>query len=219
MRTDDFIRTIAGEARPVRRLPPPASRIALWLAVALPAVLAIVLLMSPRADLAEKLADTRFQIEQLAAFVTAIAAGYAAFSMVVPGRSRWTALLPLPPLALWLGSLGESCIQDWIRAGPEGLRLEWDWVCIPSIALVGLVPAAAMVMMLRRGAPLAPSATLALGALAAAALGNFGLRLFHPQDASLMVLVWQFGTVALIAAVAGCTGRHVLRWPRLSPTS
>jgi hypothetical protein len=55
-----------------------------------------------------------------------------------------------------------------------------------------------------RGAPLSPRITPALGALAAAALGNFGLRVFHPADASLMVLIWHFGGVALRArGIAG----------------
>lgn len=49
-----------------------------------------------------------------------------------------------------------------------------------------------------------------LGTLAAAALANFGLRLFHTADAALMVLVWQFGTVVLFTALAGLWGRRLL---------
>jgi hypothetical protein len=83
-----------------------------------------------------------------------------------------------------------------------------------------------MVIMLRRGAPLMPCATVALGGLAAAGLGNFGLRLFHPQDTSLMVLVWQVGSVFILAALSACVGRYVLNWqsfigaaPRLTATN
>lgn len=215
MKTDDLIQRIASDARPVRPLPSPAVRALVWLAIALPYVAAVVLLMTPRPDLLDVLADARFMIEQAAAFATAVAAAFAAFWSVVPGRSRWPILLPAAPLAVWLAALGQGCLAEWVRLGPAGLSLGWDWVCIPAIAMVGMAPAAVMVLMLRRGAPLFPFATLALGALAAAALGNFGLRLFHPQDASLMVLVWQFGSVALMAGLAGCCGRHVLRWPRL----
>jgi len=50
------------------------------------------------------------------------------------------------------------------------------------------------------------------GALAAAGLGNFGLRLFHTQDASLMVLVWQVGTVVVLTTFAGSAGRLLLDW-------
>jgi hypothetical protein len=57
--------------------------------------------------------------------------------------------------------------------------------------------------------------TVMLGALAAAALGNVGLRLFHPQDASLMILVWQFGSVALLSIRAGWGGHRILDWRQL----
>jgi hypothetical protein len=75
-----------------------------------------------------------------------------------------------------------------------------------------------MVFMLRRGAPLAPHATGALGGLAAAALGDFGLRFFHPQDASLMVLVWQFGAVVLLSALAGTVRHRILHWRHTIPS-
>ena len=55
--------------------------------------------------------------------------------------------------------------------------------------------------------------TTALGALAAAAMGATALRLFHAQDASAMILAWQFGAVALLAGFGALMGRHILPWP------
>jgi hypothetical protein len=57
--------------------------------------------------------------------------------------------------------------------------------------------------MLLRGSPIAPITTTMLGALASAASAELGLRLFHQQDANLMVLVWQVGSVVMLAFVAG----------------
>lgn len=213
LETDELIRRLAMSARPVSRLRPPWMRTAQWLAIALPSVAIVVMLVSPRDDLAAKLAETPFLIEQVAALATAVTASIVAFCMIIPGYSRKLALLPLPPLALWLGSLGRGCLESWLQSDSGALQLSPDWICFPSIAMVGAVPALVMVAMLRRGAPMAPRMTVAFGALAAAALGNFGLRLFHDQDASLMVLVWQFGSVALLSALAGWGGRHILRWP------
>ncbi|MCK6454698.1 MAG: DUF1109 domain-containing protein [Alphaproteobacteria bacterium] len=210
--TDDLIRRLAHSGAQVRPLASPSRRTLFWLAVSLPYVAAIVLLMSPRPGLIEKLSELRFQVEQLAALATAVSAAMASFCAIVPGRPRWPLLIPLLPLAVWLGSLGQGCIETWLAYGAEGLRLRPDLICFPAIAMVGAVPAAAMVVMLRRGAPLYPRATIALGALAAAALGNFGLRLFHTQDASLMVLVWQFGSVALMSALASRAGRRLINW-------
>ena len=55
-------------------------------------------------------------------------------------------------------------------------------------------------------------ATVLGGGLAASALADFGLRLFHTTDASLMVIVWQVGTVALLTALSALLGRRLLRW-------
>jgi len=213
LETDDLIQRLATSARPVHRLLPPWWRTAQWLSIALPSVAVVVMLMSPRDDLAAKLLEMRFLVEQAASLATAVTAAIAAFCLVVPGYNRKLALLPLLPLAIWLGSLGQGCLQNWLRLGTEAFRLYPDWICFPSIALVGAVPALTMTAMLRRGMPMAPRITVALGALAAAALGNFGLRLFHYQDASLMVLVWQFGSVVLLTVLAGWSGTRILRWP------
>ena len=125
------------------------------------------------------------------------------------GFSRLS-LRPIVEWQLWLASLGEGCLQ--ILAADGFRNFASDWFCLPAIVLVGTVPAIAMAVMLRRGAPLTPKITTGLGGLAAAGLGNFGLRLFHPQDSSLMILVWQMGSVLLLTFLCGVAGRFLLRW-------
>jgi hypothetical protein len=100
-----------------------------------------------------------------------------------------------------------------VQGGAQGLQFHVDLACFPSILLVSVVPGVLILIMIRRGAPIAPVTTTALAALAAAAFGATALRLFHAQDASLMVLVWQFGSVAMLAGLGALTGRHILRWP------
>jgi hypothetical protein len=41
------------------------------------------------------------------------------------------------------------------------------------------------------------------------------LRLFHPEDAGLMVLIWQLGAVLLLVALSGWVGQYLLSWPAL----
>lgn len=213
MDTDRLIDQLAAKAEPVRPLPDPWGRASLWLVIAIPYVVLVVILMSPRPDLAMLLADPRFQVELVAALATAMLGAVAAFACTVPGQSRTVCLLPMAPLAIWFASLGYGSIQDWQALGPEGLRLRIDWDCMPATALIGIVPAIAMVAMLRRGAPLFPRVTLAMGALAVGALAQAGMQIYHVGDISLMVLVWHVGSVAVLAAVAGWIGRRVLRWP------
>lgn len=211
MDTDKLIACLTENADPVRRLSSPWVRTALWFAIAIPYVAVIVVMMAPRNDLVLKFTDFRFLLEQVAALCTAIGAAVAAFQSIVPGYNRRFLLLPLVPLTVWLASLGQGCVQLWLR-GEALVSFTSDFICIPAIALVGTLPAAAMVLMLRKGAPLWPHASAALGGLAAAGLGNFGLRLFHAQDASLMVLVWQMGTVFMLTVLCGWAGRLFLDW-------
>ncbi len=210
--TGALIHRLAESAEPVQPLPRPWVRTSAWVALAIAYLGLVIFVVSPRSDLMAKLSEWRYVIEQLAALATGVAAALAAFASVIPGYSRKFILAPALPLAVWLATLGQGCVQDWISSGPHGLTLRPDWLCFPSIALVGALPAVAMLAMLRRGAPLTPRLTIALGALAAAGLGNFGLRFFHPQDAGLMVLVWQFGSVFALSALAGWAGRYMLPW-------
>jgi len=213
MDTNALIAELANSAAPVRRLPTPWARMLLWLALSLPFLAAVIWLMMPR-DISPvaALADRRFVIEEAILLLTALTAALTAFASVVPGYDRRVLLIPLVPLAAWLASLGEGCWRNWVALGADGLTLRPDWDCLPPAILVGIVPAIAMVVMLRRGAPLLPRISIALGALAVAALANLGLRLFHVGDASVMVLFWHLGGAAMVPGLAGLVGRRVLYW-------
>jgi hypothetical protein len=219
MTTGRLIEQLAGSLVAMPPLPRPWLRAARWLSLSLLFVALVILVVSPRADLTDKLSEARFLIEQGAALLTGVMAAYAAFASTIPGVSRKVILLPLLPLAIWLGSLGQGCLDAWVRSGPEGLTLQPDWLCFPAILLVGSLPAIAMLTMLQRGAPLSPRVSVALGGLAAAGLGDFGLRMFHPQDASVMVLVWQVGSVLILAALEGCVGRRLFDWRSVAAQS
>jgi hypothetical protein len=212
MGTEKLIQRLTDSAYPVSPLPAPWIRVILWLSVSVPYIVLVVYVMSPRADLMAKAVEARFLIEQGAALATGIAAAIAAVACTIPGYSRKILILPMLSLAVWLGALGQGCLSAWAQFGADGLFVKPDWYCFPAIVLVGSIPAVTMTAMLRRGAPLMPHTAVALGGLAAAGLGNFGLRLFHPQDASVMVLIWQFGTVAILACAAGACGHYLLNW-------
>jgi len=213
MQPEELVKILAAGAKPVRRLSSPMVRLLIWLGVSVAYAALVVWLMGVRPDLPSKLADTRFAVELAATFMTSVLAAAAAFCAGCPGRPIWERFAPLPALGLWFWSLGEGCWRTFAASGAEGLSFRLDLLCLPSIMLVSVVPGALMLKMIRQGAPIAPVATTALAALAAGALGATALRLFHAQDASVMVLVWQFGSVALLAGLGALTGRQLLRWP------
>ncbi len=211
--TDALIDRLVVDAAPVTVVAPVWRRVALWLALAVPPLVVIIavhgLVLAPAALVADRL----IHAEQLAALVTAIAAAAAAFASTIPGLDRRWRWLPAIPLAVWLALIGKGCFDEWVRLGPEGLVITPDFTCFVPMMLMATVPAASMLVMLRRGAPLAPRATLLLGALATAALVAFGLRFFHAGDATISILVWHMGFVALFVAATSLAGRRALRWP------
>ncbi len=211
METDQLIRRLADSATPVRRLAAPWRRTSLWLVISLTYILAVIATYLIARHGPGPI-EAPLVLEQTAILATAITAAIAAFSSTVPGRDQQIWLLPLIPLAIWLFSLGEGCLHDWFSPGAGGLRLRADWDCAPAAIILSVVPAAVMVAMLRRGAPLQPRLSLALAALAVAALVNFALRIFHAGDISVMVLVWHFGGLAVLSAIASQFGRAVLNW-------
>ena len=215
MDTSRLIAELSNHADPVRRLPSPWVRTLLWLALAIPPVIIVVWFYGVDVDLATVLADRRFVIEQTSTFVTALAAAVAALHSTIPGRSRKWYWLLLVPLTVWLATVGAGCFLDWRATGPAALELRLDNDCVSAAILVGIVPAVTIVGMLRKGAPLSPRLTLVLGALATAGIVSFALGFFHIGDVSIMVLVWQFGLVAVLSACAGLVAPRFLGWSQI----
>lgn len=219
METNELIARLSTDVRPVVRLAPPLRRLGFWLLIELPyaALLLFVFRDHAAPGLRETMSSPRYFVEQTAALLTAVTAAYAAFVSLVPGSGRRVLWLPVLPLALWLASIGQGCVQDWLRYGPAGLAVRLDMDCLVPMLLIGIVPAVVMIAMLRRGAPLMPRATLVLGGLAVAGLVNFVLQLFHGGDLTIMILVWHIGFVIVVAAIAGWLGPWLLGWDRMKP--
>jgi hypothetical protein len=154
-------------------------------------------------------------IEIVAILATALTAAVSAFAATIPGAGRRWLFLPVIPLAIWLANIGKACVNDWIHLGPASLLLRVDGPCFLPMVLMGIVPMAAMLIMLRRGAPMAPRTTLFCGALAIAALTNLGLKLIHAPDVSIMALAWSFAAVMIAAAIARRRGTPMLGWRRV----
>ncbi len=214
METNSLIEQLAMRAGPVSRLLPPWRRTVFWLAGSLLYVGVVAWLHLRTSGLPGAL-GLRIVLEESAILATAVTAAIAAFSSTVPGRDRRIALIPLIPLAIWLVTLGQGCLSDWQASGAAGLALRADWGCALAAITLSVLPTVAMIAMLRRGAPLVPGTSTLLGAVAVAAVVNFGLRLFHAGDLSIQILVWHLGGAVVLALAASGLGRHVLSWRAL----
>jgi hypothetical protein len=70
--------------------------------------------------------------------------------------------------------------------------------------------------MLRRGAPLTPSLTAFLAALAALSFANIEACLTRPHAFALTVLLWHGSTVAAVATLCAFMGHRWFRWPEIT---
>jgi hypothetical protein len=209
--TNALISRLAAEAAPVRPLRPPMLRAACFLAAGAVFVGLVVLYMGVRPDLGSVMALPWRQTEFWASIATAVTAAMAAFHLAVPGRSAAWALLPLPAATLWLATLGFGCWHDFVRLGPEGLAWGTSWSCLKAIVLTSIPLAALLFWMLRFGSAARPVPTAAFGVLGVAALAAAGLSLYHHLEAAVLVLIWHFGTVALLVALAAIGNRGIFR--------
>ncbi|MBI3049971.1 MAG: DUF1109 family protein [Acidobacteria bacterium] len=213
MDTDHLIRTLADRVELVTPLPRPSRRAVAWTAAGAAYLFVLVAVVSPRDDLDARVRDPWFVLEQAAALVTGVTAALAAFASVVPGSRRGVVAWPVAAGAVWIALVAAGAVGELDRGAAASLLMQADWSCVWTVLAGASVPAAMMATMLRRGVPLTPHITAALGGLAAAGLGNLGICLFHAHSSSLVLLVWHCGTVVATAALAAAAGGHILRWP------
>jgi hypothetical protein len=202
--TPELIDDLVSCASPVRRLRPPVERALLWIGLAALILALISFEHGVREDLAERLRQPTFAIGIVAAAVTGILSAIAEFTISIPDRSRRWVLLPVPALVVWVSTISYECFADWISIGPNGVRMGEALSCFASLVLTSVPLGIVLIIMLRYAALVHSGSVAMLGGLAVAAITSTALAIFHDLDATVMILVWNLGTAALITAV-GCT--------------
>ena len=204
--TPELIEMLCADAKPVRRLRPPLVRAALWLLFAGLVLFALAVLQGTRPDLAERVREPTFVGALAGSLLTGVLAAIAAFHLSLPDRSRLWLLLPAPTLVLWGSTIGYGCLTDWVSIEPGGVRLGTTLECFATLAIASLPLYLVLLVMLRHAARLHPTMVAMMGGLASAGIAATALSLFHELDASVMVLLWNLGTAALIVALSGMFG-------------
>ena len=213
MRNEDLIGELTAGLRPVRRMARPGRQAGLWLALATVAVGGAVAVHGLRHDMAERMLLPQEVLQWTASVVAGGTAALAAAMLARPDRSARWVLLPLPALVLWFASLGWGCLTDLARLGPMGTQIGTSWGCFKFILAMGIPLAGAQFWLLRHAGAVRPGPVLVLGGLASAALCSAGLSLFHHLDASVMILLWHGGAMALLTLLGWLLGRPVLWRP------
>jgi RNA polymerase sigma factor (sigma-70 family) len=191
------------------RLRPPLLRAGLWLLLAavIIGLLTVSHGLSPR--FAERMQDVTFVTGMFASLLTGVLAAIATFMLSLPDRSRLWLLLPSPPLIVWLSNIGYQCFAGWVSLPPGAVTVEAASSCVATLVLTSLPLSLVMLAMLRYAALLRPISVILMGSLAVSALTSVALSMFHPLDATVMVLGWNLGTAVLFTGLAALFGRRI----------
>ena len=196
---DDTVARLSADLRPVRRLPAPPLRAASWIGL----VAAMALGLACFCDLPglgrRLTVAPDMWLAVAASTTTAVLAALAAFELSVPGRSARWALLPVPPLLLWISASGLGCLRVWGAPTTSALGTmgEADH-CLTHILMMSVPLMAVMMVMVRRACPLRPNLTALVSGLAIAAASATLLNFDHPYDASATDLLAHLVAVLLV---------------------
>ncbi|MCK1446673.1 DUF1109 domain-containing protein [Bradyrhizobium sp. 48] len=207
MDTADLIRSLATNAPPVKRLRPPLVRAVGWLLLAAAIMGLMTISHGVRPQFAERMQDAVFAINMISSLMTGVLATIATFFISLPDRSRWWLLLPAPALVVWLSTIGYQCFAGWVPVPPGAITIEAASGCLATLVLTSLPLSLLMLAMLRYAATLRPTSVILMGSLAVSAITATALSMFHPLDATAMILGWNLGTAVLFLTGAAIFSR------------
>lgn len=210
-RTPELIERLVADAAPVRRLRPPMVRAGCWLLVAAGIIGLLSMVSGLRPDFGERLRQPIFLLGGGAALLTGVLAAIAAFMASLPDRSRLWLALPIPAAALWISTVGIGCLTHWVTLDPGDIQFGEAADCFATLLASGVPLSVAMFWMLRHVAALRPVGVTFVASLSVAALTASALTLLHQFDASVMILLWNFGAASLVIAVDAVIAGKLLR--------
>jgi hypothetical protein len=216
MNTDDLAQNLARRLRPAPPLPQPRARAGIWFAGAALYVALLAIAMGFVNGYPGGV-GAAFLVAQIAAIVTSLLAGAAAFASVVPGFASRSRRLTGVAAAVWLATLaaGSTADGDWSALSAA----THEWWCVVFIVAGGAPLLAVLAWMLRRGAPLEPAATAAFAALSVAALANVGACISLPHANTAAMLAWHGGVIVACTVLAAASGRLLFSWRLERPST
>lgn len=212
MRTDDLVRALAADGGR-QRLRLGTGLAAALLATTVAVAVGYFWLHGLRTEVVALAWTPRIVFKFALPLAAAIAAGGLALDLVRPGvpvrrRLLW---LGAVAVALAVGVAAELAVLPMAAWGPRLVGAN-AMRCLATVPLLSLLPLAAAVAALSRGAPTSPAAAGASAGLAAGAAGALVYAAVCPDDSPLFVAVWYGVAVAAVAGLGALAGRRFLRW-------
>jgi len=212
--TAALIAQLAGGVAPVRRVWPPARRLALWLAIECGVVVAALVASGWRADLAARLTSPGFASEIVLLIAVGLGSAVLALLAAVPGREPARALA-LAACAGVVTGVGALYAGEPATAYGTGQLVATGWPCAAGIFAVAALPWLVLLLAVRRGATLVPGLAGLLSGSATFFIAAAAVRVACPSDERWHLLVFHLGSVVFGAAASVVLGLVWLsRWRR-----
>lgn len=210
MKTDDLIRVLA---RDTLAEPPLVRGLMAGLVPALAIALAGLLgVMGPRADLVQALANPLSVMRFVLGLALGALALIAALRLARPGQGRGVVLpvLVVPAVA------GALWIWAWVATPDEGRQMAMVGktlsACLTTIPALSVLPVAAGLLALRRGAPTRPALAGAMVGLGSGGLAAAIYALHCTEDSPLFYVTWYGLAIVGVTLASTLIGARALRW-------
>jgi hypothetical protein len=207
--TEKLIEALASDRE--TEMPPNRMLLAALLAGFVGAGLLFFSLLGPRGNFLDSLSSWRFVMKFVVSLTLALSAAILIARAMRPDARRLDTLLALAPLLL-LGMVTAEVTNVPEAVWMPRLIGHNATACMVFIPLFSLAPLAALLLALRRSAPMAPVWAGALAGLAAAGLGAAFYAAHCPDDSPLFVAVWYTLAVTIVTGLGAVAGKRLLAW-------
>ncbi|MBA4326140.1 MAG: DUF1109 domain-containing protein [Rhodobacter sp.] len=211
MKTDDLISALAADSRTE-----PPLKAFLWPALALAlavAVLAVWVALGFRDDLLASLGDP-FSVMRFV--LTAALGGLGVRLALVLARPEGRSLARLWPVAVPVAAALGLLVLAYGSTPAEGRQMalvgKTMTTCLVTIPLLSVLPVAAILAGLRRGATTSPALAGFAAGLGGSGLAAMAYALHCTEDSPLFYVTWYGLAIGGVTLAATLIGARVLRW-------
>jgi hypothetical protein len=159
-----------------------------------------------RADIRDKLHDTRFLLQLSLLFLMGSLSAIAAYTASIPGRE-----IKYPVRILYFSIVLSLILFTIPLFSLETLSLHLGFPCLKDVFLFGLAPALIVFLIIRSLAPLNRVRIAILCSLTAFAYGSIGSQLTCSNENALHILVWHFAPIMIFSLIGGLLGSRLFK--------
>ena len=207
---DKTIDELCNGLKPCNRLRSPMWRCLLWMVIAISYVVCVALMVGLQPNTTQRLNENHFVFEIALSFITGIAASLATFMLSVPdseGR-EWFFSIPITLFCvhiMWM-------IVRFMMEGVGMFPTNWLGHCWMDTIVMAGVPAALVLVLIKRGATVRPRLLAMNAVLAVASFSWIGIRFICPYETIGKAYFVNFLPFVVMGVVLGLVSKRLFRW-------